>query len=702
MDKWWLEKPERLIQTNLREIDVNFDLETYLKSLQAFSASAIIFNTGGIVANYPTKLDYHYLNPYLQNNLVGQVCSMVQKQGIKFIARFDFSKVNDCYSKEKPDWLYQSPKGKNIVYNGQVHVCVNSYYQQEYSLQILAEVIEQFPIDGVFFNMSGYVTYDYSGNDHGICQCDNCKQAFLSWSKGLELPQKEDKENPVYRAYVRFQHESTEKLFQKIANFVKSKNPQIAICNYGLDSGYFAGTDILRNESNTALSRPLPEWNYSASDHIKKISASAKEVAVSNSAVHFIDYPYRHVGVSPHLTALRIAENIANCAWLDYYVIGHLDNQYDRTCFLQVQELFAFHKKHENLWKGLTSKADVALVIPETCAYYGSLKEYQGLFRMLSQFHILFDVIRDSSLIDLEKYQMVILPDVRNISQSASAYLDEYVAQGGKLFLTGASGTCDEVGNPRGRFGMEAVGLSECEIEVPFDLQGKYFRLNWPKEQKQTEESLLNTLDLLPLLGEFWPLLKRSAIVKSGQQEAIEKQGVAYLPLLLDVMYGPPEKCYFTEESQYFGLWENHYGQGKCFYLPWHLGKQYERLGNHSHLYFLSVLLERNLQKTIVVKDSPLVEVFLWQGDQGEYDFINLVNHSGQSGNAFLGRLSCGPIQISYRTKKRPKRIRALWAGIDLDFSMCSQTEVTGEDVWVQFCLPSLELLECLKISYTK
>jgi hypothetical protein len=66
-----------------------------------------------------------------------------------------------------PEWAYQSPQGRIIDYNGDVHVCPNSAYQQECMLSILEEMLNAHSFDGVFFNMSGYQTHDYSGNYYG-------------------------------------------------------------------------------------------------------------------------------------------------------------------------------------------------------------------------------------------------------------------------------------------------------------------------------------------------------------------------------------------------------------------------------------------------------------------------------------------------------------------------------------------------------
>jgi hypothetical protein len=54
MTSWWLQKPMRMIQTNLREIDAALDVDIYIEWLKDFSADVVLVNVGGIVANYPT------------------------------------------------------------------------------------------------------------------------------------------------------------------------------------------------------------------------------------------------------------------------------------------------------------------------------------------------------------------------------------------------------------------------------------------------------------------------------------------------------------------------------------------------------------------------------------------------------------------------------------------------------------------------
>src|SRR5690606_5815209 len=121
------------------------------------------------------------------------------------VARTDFSKVRRPIYEQYPEWAYISPKGQIIDYLGDIAVCLNGDYQQEYSYKIIEECLSKLAFDGIFFNMGGYQTRDYSGNYYGPCQCDNCRRGFEAMF-GLPLPTKEDMDDPTFRKYVRFKN----------------------------------------------------------------------------------------------------------------------------------------------------------------------------------------------------------------------------------------------------------------------------------------------------------------------------------------------------------------------------------------------------------------------------------------------------------------------------------------------------------------
>jgi len=219
---WWNRSPIRLLQTNFPEIYASMDVNEYVQSMVEASATNVLFNTGGITASYQTRLPFQYRNPNMgSKDFVGELITNLHKKGIRYIARFDFSKVHQSIAEKKPEWLYVGANGKNLEFNTTVAACINGGYYQEYAFRILEEVINNYDIDGIFFNMMGYTGPTYAGTFYGICQCESCKKRFLE-NTGFKLPV--DNDDPHIEEYRKFQRETSNELYLKVTNFIKKLN----------------------------------------------------------------------------------------------------------------------------------------------------------------------------------------------------------------------------------------------------------------------------------------------------------------------------------------------------------------------------------------------------------------------------------------------------------------------------------------------
>ncbi|WFR59462.1 hypothetical protein QA584_10340 [Anaerocolumna sp. AGMB13025] len=212
---WWLENKMRMIQNNLRDIDANMDIDSYINTLKEFGANACMVGCGGITAFYPTELEFQYRNPYMEGDFFGTLLEKCHLNGIRVIARFDFSKAHVSIYEKHREWFTKSIYGEPVKYHDTAATCINGVYQQEGTLEIIKEVLSRYPVDGVFFNMFGYQTKDYSDNYIGICQCDSCKTRFRK-SYGLELPTEENELDEVFLKYKEFKQFTVDELLQKI------------------------------------------------------------------------------------------------------------------------------------------------------------------------------------------------------------------------------------------------------------------------------------------------------------------------------------------------------------------------------------------------------------------------------------------------------------------------------------------------------
>ena len=356
---------------------------------------------------------------------------------------------------QHPDWASRTADGGVINYNGDVHVCVNSGFQQECQFEIIRELLTTHKFDGIFYNMSGFQMRDYSFYDHGLCHCENCKRRFREMF-GLEIPDRADMNDPAYRKYRVFTRACDEEHEEALVRFVRSLGGQFAL----------NGRDYQRVESNTDLVRDLPMWQYSASSNTRCATGPGQKRPSDNASVDFIGFCYRHVAVSPHEQELRLWQNLANRGGLSYYVIGRLDTHLDHSGYEAVQKVFVFHEAHEDVLFGLRSAAHVLVL---RSALWAEEPETRGWIRALTENHIPFDEFLLSELTDekqLSRYDLIILGNLKYISGAHANLIDAFANGGGTVLATGESAFGDEQFEERGCCALSCLGI---ELSVPVE-----------------------------------------------------------------------------------------------------------------------------------------------------------------------------------------------------------------------------------------
>ena len=172
--------------------------------------------------------------------------------------------------------------GEPVIYNGLYSTCINGNYYREHALTILAEALERYEVDGLFFNMFGNPATDYSGVATGPCHCQACQTRYRA-RYGRPVPAAADAD---YRS---FMADSSREVAATIAELIHRKRPDAAFLTYIKDH-----TDGIMSESNTAVGRPLPLWPYSASDNVSRSLGSEPDKVAINLAMSFIDFPWRY------------------------------------------------------------------------------------------------------------------------------------------------------------------------------------------------------------------------------------------------------------------------------------------------------------------------------------------------------------------------------------------------------------------------
>ena len=648
---WWL-TPHRMVQTNLREIDATMDTDQYVREVQQFGANVVLFNVGGIVANYPTQLKYHWRNTHMEGDLLGTVLPKLHAAGVKMVGRFDFSKINEKYAAQNPEWLYVSEKGENVNYNGQVHTCLMGGYQQEYMYEILEEAITKYPLDGVFFNMIGFPQKDYSRVYHGVCQCENCKKSFKTYW-GLELP-KHDGDSEALRKLQQWQQLQIDKQFSRVRKLIKSVRKDIAICTYTEEH-----IDVIRKESSSPIGEE--PWDISQKTQWTLLTNPGRQLA--NASNHFHQMIFRHSGVAPHLHSRRLWQSMVNGAWLDFYCLGPLQRLEDRAGLRAASDVYRFHAANEEWLLHTESAAEVGLL-------YHSGDDYLGWSQLLSEHHIPFDLV-SMEYSDLSRYKALIVPQSDRVRAEDAVALDAWVHNGGKLLLSGKM--------PEGLVCMGEPPLKKIWPQR----HSMYVRIR-PEDKAELAMNDLKDYDLSHLRGEFF------------EYEAVPGS-IPMLRLIHDVTYGPPEKCYIHSVSDIPALWVRKHGKGMAAILPFSIGRMYREWGNQSHSLLAVGTLDNILDsgRRLRVETSPLVEVTHRRDPQHRFEWVALLNHSGHLATSIHEPIPITHLKVQLESERRVKRIR----------SLTNNSTLTPRDIGpgkIEIVLPRLNVFEIVLLEYDR
>lgn len=657
---WWKANNLRVIQTNLPAYEATLNADSLVKDLQGVSANVLIINAGGIMAFYPTTVENHYVNPHMQPTMLEDVVEKCHAAGIRVVVRFDFSRAHKSVFERHPDWFYISPEGERIINDDMYVVSINAPYEQDYMFRIVDEVIQRYPVDGVFINMPGYQTRNpYIGKYHGIDQNPYDKAGFRRFSN-MDLPTKEDFGDPVFQRYVEFKQFTTEELMRRLHELVKKRNPQIAICTYS--EKY---VDIIRHESQT---NTHPYWPYNASDNVNNTITSFPDHIVSNASIQQVSFQSRYNAVEPAEVRIRLYENIANGSGLDMSMMGDFRNYEDERNFDVFREVYAHHKKFERYYGRYKSRAEVVVVSPGSWPSGESAQEYRGIQLMLKEAHIQHDLIEDSQLSaqasSLGRYRVIILPDILRLDSSAIATLETLQRNGTHLIATNR--TLSD--NPEALlriFGARAD-------EVTHDGAGFYIHPQRANGFKRFPGQHL-------LLWKF-----NLGLYSFPQADTL-------LPIFTPGRPGPPEIIGGHQRSGYYLLGIKANGKAKAAIIPANLGRLYYIHGYQQHKNILLDLLDLLDERiaTSVVTDAPArVEVILndyivntpERRNQPGVDgtIVHLINLTGFS-NTYFEPLPVHNISFQTRCSFKPSQVvsmidnRAIafeWKDNELSFSV--------------------------------
>lgn len=602
----------RLIQNNMTDLNAAMDVERWLDELKSFHCTVALVGVGGITSFYPTKLEYQVISPYLPEgrDLIREILDKCHAAGIRVMGRFDFGRTNEKFYSAHPDWYYHASDGRLLRCADTVTTCVTGWYQQEYSQKIVREALERYPdLDGVFFNAFGFSGWDYHGNNLGLCHCENCRKQFRAFS-GMELPVGPN--DPAMPLYGQFQRKIVSQALKGMQQMIRSINPNICLSTYSPD-----GVDIIKNESNSGVGRPLPFPLMNSSYNIAAARHVWPEQLLGNCVINATDLRWRYAGVSPELTQIRLYENIAAGGYLDFCINGVFADYPDRSSLEAAKEVFRYHWKNEWYYGRLISQARVLVMRADGARpIHDDSRNYFGIMKALKEEHILFDVQIDQNIIAhpelLHSYSVVLVPDVAEVS----AHFLKLVRENQKQLIVMS------VNRELSPDQRSALGIQLERIETDNDGAYLYTREKEIFRHFSCKDWVFVTGAVGLTTADGWKSL---------------------LPYVEKGEFGPAERAYGYRPTEMGTVLTRE----NVTLITWALGELYQQYGYQDHKYILADLLDKLCPdaRVICTNAHPSVELF-WDATENGF-LLQALNLSGFNGTTVERPVSMHNVEIT-------------------------------------------------------
>ncbi len=672
---WWKQE-YRVLQNNLREIDARENPGEIARATREFGANVLISNVGGIVAFYPTALEYHYRNRFMTGDFAGEMVEAAHREGLAYIGRFDLSKALKPAYDAHPDWFIRNRDGSPREFAGSYQACPNGGWAQDYSLQILREGVARHDLDGLFFNMTGFVRTDYADVDHGICVCDNCRRRFREMYK-LDLPKTDDGTDPNWAAYGQFQQRIMADLSKKATAVIEEARPNVPLMDF------FSGV-VARGEVQRRVSRPAPEWPHAMGEQTRwAMSLSPGKAFSATSAAH-IDYAWRQVTESAANHELRMAQALSTGAKLDLYLMGTLADQDDPRFLVPLSKLYHWHAANEQHYAGLVPAARVAIYNASSPFQFATtgLARYaanagRGTYQALVDARIPFWMTNGRELrkqADKRAYDVIVLPHVMSLSDEDAATLDAFVHAGGLLIATGLTGGIGPDGKPRSSPAMRSSPVAS--FGTPVDGHG------WSLDMSKASIPL--GPGRMPIDEQFFPVVPRSGAID-------------LVPFAPDQVFGPPEFSYAKvgkAPRSDPGVLAIAYGAGHAVHVPWLPDWLYYRDGLDAHRLLFEMLIARHAPSPAIVLqgDGPLEVTAMRQAATGKL-LIHVINYAGQRNTRYFEPAAVHDLRLGIRMPVSG-RAHALVARKTL-----TAHRMKGDSDHVWFDLPPVQTFEAVQLT---
>ncbi|MFC4874208.1 alpha-amylase family protein [Negadavirga shengliensis] len=640
-DHQWFHQPLRIMHTVLRETDASdYDARVVVDYVLQSGANALCVNAGGIVDFWQNPFSAGNINPFMgKRDILAEISAACKDKGIRLLGRVDFRGVLPEVYEKHPDWFAKNHDQRPMMMTytrPHLHMaCYSGEYRNDYANKYIAQVIQDYGLDGIWHNSPGF---------DNICYCIHCQTGYKEYN-GQNLPLLNESSHEELDMYMGWKRQEADRYMDRIKKTIKSFGEDKVYTaevfsmyevgrrvNNGIDlKNAFDHFDIL--VSVAFLTENTEHIHYEDFNYANSIIKFLKSAAPEREAVVM----YGGNGTS-HRLVIEPSLDVKVWLWEILSMGGRFWNCYftnvppvaydTRNAFVE-SDANHFVKEHEEILAQHAPVAKIGIYYSRSTRlhYRNDLVEgdrfgeaIRGMETVLIENHIPHDFILDEQVNaeKLKKYTLILLPNVQCMSDLEISLIKEYVRKGGKIIATYESSMYDQEGRGREDFGLSEVFGVNYKGEKWNTRRDTYQFIRNKDHPLVIDEA--GRTQLLHLAGYT---LKTRAKPESGT-----------LCVLVPTVHNqPPDKAWVEELSSDFPtIVHNRFGQGESIYFAYQPDVIAQQMGHpDARSLLFRAVLELAGSATMVETNAPSsVHIGLTASllNKGQY-VLSLVNTSG-------------------------------------------------------------------------
>ncbi|OGV76065.1 MAG: hypothetical protein A3K19_02345 [Lentisphaerae bacterium RIFOXYB12_FULL_65_16] len=552
-------------------------------------------------AYYPSRVGNPH--PRMIGDPFGDVARACKAKGIRVLAYISFG-IDGEAGRRHPDWaqVADPATGPRITEDHFVSTCPYTPYIDDFMLPMIQEIIDQYPVDGFFFDTMGAM---------GVCHCRFCRQEFQA-AHGRAIPL--GPSDPDWGTYGAFRRERAWRVVAKVGQYILARGPTLKVGFNWVGTSRFPermphGVTCLTCDYSTTGPQSLQASFHSAYGKTSELACDVMYTIINAGWGDWAPRPLaglEQTGVTiwAHGCKPYLGDRL------------HPTNRLDPMSVRAIRFMGDVQQRVAKAWPDDDAvQPNEILIVTGTknqygadmrgfAADYSALVPLEGMHRLLLDAgHAMAIVPEDLLERHLGRARVVILSENRAVTAATAQALRAFVGGGGRLLVTGRIPHVDGAG-------FDWLGVTRSE--KPW--QDHIYLPLWqhdPDKSPVLVHGAFHRLTLHPDTETILPAIQPydcSAGMRFGHAT------------------GPAS----FEPSDAPALTRRCLGQGEVWYLEAPIGSDYQVKANIWQADWLRELVQRLLPQPAarVVSESGSVEIVPHMSAKATWAF--LINHGGE------------------------------------------------------------------------